>query len=251
MKNLLLFTSFLFILFGCAKSDPEVEKANAKDAVKGFYDAAMKFDYKAMRTFCTEDFNAIEDGQVYKNLDEFLEMAKSLEGSKGEIKMDFMQTNVTGDFAFLIIKFDAVWTKEPSQWFYKTIENYILKKVNGKWVIHFWQSTYLPDSHDKKYTSIHLMKIPGNLPISDLNEILRKINNKITALGYPDCGYKLLKVIPEKDSKFNWIMEGNWKNPDVYKIIHENKELNDFYQQNSTVFKSYLNGQIYVKAVLQ
>jgi hypothetical protein len=250
MKNLLLLTSFLFILFGCAKSDPEAEKANAKAAVKGFYDAAVKFDYKAMRTFCTDDFNGIENGHVYKNLDEFLEMAKSLEGSKGQINMDFIQTDIVRDVAFFVIKFDAVWTKEPHQWFFKTIENYILKKVNGKWLIRFWQSTYLADEHNKKYTSIHLMKIPENLPISDMNEIILKVNNKIAAIGYPDCGYQLLKVIPEKDSKFTWVLEGTWKNPDVYKIIHESKEVNEIYQQNIKVLKSYFKDQIYLKAGL-
>ena len=250
MKNLLLLTSFLFILFGCAKSDPEAEKANAEAAVKGFYDSAVKFDYEAARTFCTEDFHGIENGNVYKNLDEFFELVKSLEGFKGQINMDFMQTNIAGDVAFLIIKFNAVWTKEPHQWFFNTIENYILKKVNGKWLIYFWQSTDLADEHDKKYTTIHLMKIPENLPISYLDELFLKVNNTITALGYPDCGYKLLKVIPEKDSKYNWVLEGNWKNPDVYKIIHESKEFNDFSQQNSTRLKSYFNDQIYLKVVL-
>jgi hypothetical protein len=94
------------------------------------------------------------------------------------------------------------------------------------------------------------LKIPENLPISDLNEYVSKINDKIASLGYTDCGYKLLKVIPEKDSKFNWVLEGNWKNPDVYKVIHESKEINDFYQQNTAELKSYFNDQIYLKAVL-
>jgi hypothetical protein len=250
MKNLLLFTSFLLILFGCAKSDPAAEKANAEAAVKGFYDAATKYDYTAMRTFCTEDFHGIENGHVYKNLDEFLEMAKALEGSKGQINMDFMQTNIAGDFAFLVIKFNAVWIKEPYKWVLNTIENYILKKVNGKWLMYFWQSSYLADENDKKYTTIHLMKIPENDPISGLNELVLKLNNTITALGYPDCGYKLLKVIPEKDSKFTWVLVGNWKTPDVYKIIHESKEVTDLYQQNTAGFKSYFKDEIYVKAVL-
>jgi hypothetical protein len=250
MKNLLLFTSFLLILFGCAKSDPAAEKANAEAAVKGFYNAATKFDYAAMRTFCTEDFNGIENGHIYKNLDEFLEMTKFLEGSKGQINMDFMQTNIAGDVAFLVIKFDAVWTKEPNKWFLKTIENYILKKVNGKWLIYFWQSSYLADEHDKQYTTIHLMKIPEKVSITELNEIVLKINSTIAALGYPECGYKLLKVIPEKDSRYSWVLEGKWKSPDVYKIIHENKEVSDFYQQNSKQFSSYFNDEIYLKAVL-
>lgn len=250
MKNFVLFASFLFIIFGCAKSDPEVEKANAEAAVKGFYDAAVKFDFEAMRAFCTEDFHGIENGHVYNNLDEFFEMAKSFEGSQGLINMDFIQTNIDRDLAFLIIKFNAVWTNEPNKWVFNTIENYILKKVDNKWLLQFWQSTYLPDENDKKYTSIHFMKIPENYPISTLNDAIIEINDKIAAMGYPDCGYKVLQVIPENDSKFNWVLEGTWKNSDIYKILHENKELNDLRQKNNEVLEPYFKDQIYLKAIL-
>lgn len=249
MKKLLFtFSGICLVFFGCSK-DPATEKANAEAAVRGFYDAALKFDNDAIRTFCTDDFHGIENGHVYNNLDEFLEMAKSLEGSQGQINMDFVQTEVSNDIANLIIKFDAVWTKEPSQFFFKTIENYILKKVDGKWLINFWHSTYLPDEHDKKYRSVHFLKVPDNL-LSDLDGIIKKCNDKIASLGYPECGYSLLKVIPEKDSKFNWILEGNWKNPDVYKIIHENKEFNEILTQNSKVIELVSKDQIYLKAAL-
>ncbi len=76
------------------------------------------------------------------------------------------------------------------------------------------------------------MKIPDNL-LPDLDGILKTLNEKITSLGYPECGYSLLKVIPEKDSKYNWILEGNWKNAEIYKIIHENKDINEIFTQNT------------------
>jgi hypothetical protein len=250
MKNLLLFTSMLLLIFGCAKPNPEAEKANAEAAVKGFYKAGEKFDYETMRTFCTEDFHAIEDGHVYNNLDEFLKIVKSLEGSKGQINMDFVQTDVVKDVAFLIIKFDAVWTREPSQIFLKTIENYILKKINGKWLIHFWQSTYLPDEHDKKFTSIRLLKIPENLPISTFNDEIQNANAVFAKIGYPDCGFICLKVDPGMDSKFNWVLLGNWKNQDVYKIIHNNDEFKKWYEQSKEMQELYLKDHIYVRASL-
>lgn len=249
MKNLSLFITIMLILFGCSKPNIEAEKEKAEATVKDFYSAAEKFDYATMRTLCTQDFHAIENGQTFKNLDEFLEMAKSLEGATGQVNMDFVQTEVNKDVAFLIIKFDAVWTKEPSQFFFKTIENYILKKVEGKWLIKFWQSSYLPDEHDKKYRSIHFMKIPDNL-LPDLDGILKTLNEKITSLGYPECGYSLLKVIPEKDSKYNWILEGNWKNAEIYKIIHENKDINEIFTQNTKVLELVSKDQLYLKAIL-
>lgn len=250
MRNLSLLASLLFILFGCEKPNPELEKSKVEAAVKGFYKAAENFDYEAMRTSCTATFHAIEDGHIYANLDEFFKMAKSLEGSKGQINMDFVQTNVVKDFAFLIIKFNAVWARDSSKFYFKTIENYILKKDNGKWLIDFWQSTYLPDEHDKKYRSIHFMIIPDKLPVSELSGFINKINDKISALGYPDCGYSLLKVIPEKDSKFNWVLEGSWKNPDVYAILHNNKEMKEIYTQGSKVLNQFFENQTYLKAVL-
>lgn len=250
MRNLPLFASLLFILSACAKPDPEAEKVNAEAAVKGFYAAIENFDYAAMRTVCTEDFHAIEDGYVFNNLNEWLASIKSFEGSKGQIKIDFPQTEVSGDVALSIVKFDAVWTKDPVQLFFKGIESYFLKKVNSKWLIDFYHSTYLPDEHDKKFTSIHFLKIPDNLPISDLNEGILKVNNAIAALGYTDCGYTLLKVIPDKDSKFNWVMEGNWRNPDVYKIIHENEVVNRVHEQANKVLNPYFKDQIYLKVVL-
>jgi ketosteroid isomerase-like protein len=250
MRNLPLFASLLFILSACVKPDPESEKANAEAAVKGFYAAIENFDYKAMRTFCTEDFHAIEDGSVFNNLDEWLTGFKSFEGSKGQIKIDFPQTEVSSDVALSIVKFDIVWTKDPVQLFFKGVESYFLKKVKGKWLIDFYHSTYLPDEHDKKFTSIHFLKIPDNLPISDLNEGILKVNSAIASIGYPDCGYTLLKVMPDKDSKFNWVLEGNWMNPDVYKIIHENKEVIKVKEQTPTVLDPYFKDQMYLKAVL-
>jgi ketosteroid isomerase-like protein len=250
MRNILLLASLLFIIAGCAKPDPEAEKANAEAAVKGFYAAIENFDYEAMRTVCTEDFHAIEDGYVFNDLDEWMAGFKSFEGSKGKIKIDFPQTEVSGDAALSIVKFDAAWTKGPVQLFFKGVESYFLKKVKGKWLIDFYHSTYLPDDQDKKFTSIHFLKIPENLPISDLSEGILKVNAAIASIGYPDCGYTLLKVIPDKDSKFNWVLEGNWMSPDVYKIIHENEEVNKVHEPASKMFSPYFKDQIYLKVVM-
>ena len=250
MRNLLLFAFLLFILSACAKPDPKAEEVNAEAAIKRFYTAIENFDYEAMRTVCTKDFHAIEDGYVFKNLDEWIAGFKSFEGSKGQIKIDFPQTEVSGDAALSIVKFDIVWTKDPVQLFFKGIESYFLKKVNGRWLIDFYHSTYLPDEHDKKFTSIHFLKIPDNLPISDLNEGILKVNSAIASIGYPDCGYTLLKVISDKDSKFNWVLEGNWMNPVVYKIIHEHEEFKKVHDPASRMFNQYFKDQISLKVVL-
>lgn len=250
MKNLFFFTSLLLLIFGCAKSNPEDEKANAEAALRGFYDAVEKFDSAAMRSYCAEDFSGIENGHVFNNIEEFIKMAESFEGYTGEIKMDFVKTEVVRDFAFLIVKFDAVWTNEPTKMFLKTIENYILKKVEGKWLIHFWQSTYLPDENDKKFSSIHFLNIPENLPMPAFKDAFSKINEVIAQIGYPDCGYTLKQVVPDNDSKYNWVLEGKWKTPEVYKIIHENEEYKKAGTQYEKEIMPYFKDEIYLKAIL-
>jgi len=160
MKNYLLFISYLLISFGCSQQPSEADKTSAEAAIKGFYSAAEKFDYATMRTFCTPDFHAIEDGHTYNNLDEFMEIMKTLEGFTGQIKLDIIKTDVGNDMAMAIVKFDAEFKKEPVLMKFKTIENYLLKKVNGKWLIDFFQSTYLTDAKKLEKGSvlgIHVM----------------------------------------------------------------------------------------------
>lgn len=128
---------------GCTQKNSDADKGNAEAVIKGFYNAAEKFDCAAMRTFCTPDFHAIEDGKTYKNLDELIAVVKTLEGSTVQIKPDIVKTDVGKDMVMSIVKFDAQFEKDQVKSNLKTIENYLLKKIDGKWLIDFFQSTYL------------------------------------------------------------------------------------------------------------
>jgi hypothetical protein len=146
MKKLFFLFGALTLLIGCNQPNVEQEKSNAEDAIKGFYSAAEKFDFNAMRSFCTADFHAIEDGLTYNNLDEFIAMAESLKDFTPQINLDIVKTDVDSKMAMSIVKFDAQFKNEETQMNFKTIENYLLKKVDGKWLIDFFQSTYLTDT---------------------------------------------------------------------------------------------------------
>ena len=146
MKNYgFLFATFLF-LFGCTQQPTEADKANAENAIKGFYSAAEKFDFETMRSYCTPEFHAIEDGHTYTNIDEMIEMAKSFEGFNMQFNLDIVSTEMGHDMAMAIVKFDAHFKKDQTDMNLKTIENYLIKKVEGKWLIDFFQSTYLTDA---------------------------------------------------------------------------------------------------------
>jgi hypothetical protein len=154
MKNYLLIIFLFVISLGCSQQATEADKTSAQNAIKGFYSAAEDFDFDAMRTFCTADFHAIEDGYTYNNLDEFIAMAESFKDFTPQINLDFVKTDVEGKMAMSIVKFDAQFKNEETQMNLKTIENYLLKKVEGKWLIDFFQSTYLTDTKKLEKGSI-------------------------------------------------------------------------------------------------
>lgn len=146
MKKLFFLIGAFTLLVGCSQTNVEQEKSNAEAAINGFYSAVEKFDYATMRTFCTADFHAIEDGHTYNNMDEFIAMAESFKDLTPQINLDIVKTDIDGKMAMSIVKFDAQFKNEETQMNLKTIENYLLKKVDGKWLIYFFQSTYLSDT---------------------------------------------------------------------------------------------------------
>ena len=82
------------------------------------------------------------------------------------------------------------------------------------------------------------------------NDAIQKINTVITNIGYPDCGYNVFQVVPGEGSKYNWVLQGNWKNPGIYKTIHENEEFKKVFEEGKRETTPYFKGQIYLKVTL-
>ena len=248
MKNFVLLIALTALLSACQTTDPSEEKANVEAAITGFYDAVEAFDYEAIPTFCTEDFGAYEEGFTYSDIKGFVAAVKSMEGATGDIKLDFVKTEVSGNMAFSIVKFDARFVKAPAKIHYITYENYILKKVNGNWLIHYFHSTHLPDPADTGYSTIHLFKVPQGQSISALTDYLNRMNEAIVSLGYADCGYKVLTVNQESNENYNYAILGKWKNQETYKIIHESAAYKKASAKVDDSFEKILQNQIYVQA---
>jgi hypothetical protein len=133
----------------------------------------------------------------------------------------------------------------------KTFENYFLKKIDGKWLISFYQSSYMPQENDKKYTSIHLFRVPEKLQMEPLKESVARINEVIAKIGHPECGYSLMNTVSEEGQKFNQVMVGNWVNMDIYKAIHDHTAYKNVIAQEEALLIPYFNDQIYAKYQLQ
>ncbi len=247
MKKIMLSIFIVALFTACQTSDPEAEKANVEAAITGFYDAVETFDFEAIPTFCTEDFGAYEEGFTYSDIKGFVAALKAFEGATGDIKLDFVKTEVSGDMAFSIVKFDAQFFKAPAKIHYITYENYILKKVNGNWLIHYFHSTHLPDPADTNYSTIHLLKAPKDASLRAFENYRDKMNAAIASLGYTDCGYKLLKVIPDSNNNYNYVILANWKNKETYDIIHESDAYKNASANPDESVVELLKNQIYVQ----
>jgi hypothetical protein len=143
MKNSILIVILLLLSFGCSQKPSEADKASAEAAIKGFYAAMEKLDFDKLKTYCTPDFSGFEDGIVSNSIDEFITIVKSFGFTSIQVKMDFVKTDVTSDMANSIVKFDGSFSNDKMQMNFKTFENYILKKINGKWLISFYHSSRL------------------------------------------------------------------------------------------------------------
>jgi len=151
MKNSIIYFVVLLLLFtNCTTTDKEAEttdkeadKAEAIAAIHDYYKAGTSFDYEAVKTYCSDDFSAIENGTIYDNLAAYLEPAKAYEGATIEYDITIQKTVLDVKSAILIIKLNAVATINDEQQVIEAIESYSLVKENGKWLIRFIHSTYL------------------------------------------------------------------------------------------------------------
>lgn len=143
MKNVAFIVALLLLSLGCTQQNSDADKAGAEAAIKGFYSNFEKMDFSALSAYCTSSFYFIENGQQYNSIDEFINEIKSAEMSSVQIKMDFVKTDVDKNMALSVVKFDGSFVTKNGPMHVNTIENYVLKKVQGKWLIDFYQSTYL------------------------------------------------------------------------------------------------------------
>ena len=248
MKKLFILVGLVTLFVSCKLSNPEAEKKSVEATITGFYDAVQQFNYEAVPTFVTSDFGAYEEGYTYEDIDGFVGVLKSFEGAKTDMKLDFVKTEVSGNMAFSIVTFDITVTMDPALLHFQTYEDYILKKVDGNWLIQYFHSTHLPNADDKNLSSIHFLKVPEDLNVDELQDYMNKVNGAIASLGFTDCGYKLLTAVPESKDVYNYVVVGKWINEETYKIIHESDAFKNATEGSNEQMMKFFKNQIYVKA---
>lgn len=199
MKNSILFVILLLISFGCKQKPTEADKASAEATIKGFYSSVEKLDFDQLKTYCTPDFSGFEDGIVFNSIDEFVTFVKSFGFTTIKINMDFVKTDVTRDMAYSIVKFDSHFSNAKMKMNLQTFENYILKKVNGKWLISFYHCSFLnsPPRLDKgSLLGIHIfsnIELKPGVTMAQAEDFL--LNKYVPAFNLLSTD---IKVIPLK-----------------------------------------------------
>uniref|UniRef100_UPI00321670C3 YybH family protein n=1 Tax=uncultured Draconibacterium sp. TaxID=1573823 RepID=UPI00321670C3 len=247
MKNFALLVLLLATVVACQTVSPEQEKAAVETSLNEFFKSMEAFDYDGMRSLCTPDFSLFETGFDHKDLDGFIEAVKSMEGAGISVGLDIQKTEVVGNMALVILNFSANIAMGDVKMDIEAYENYIFRKENNKWLMHYCHSTHLPDKSNKNLTSLHLLKVPDELQINELQIAVNKFNLAISEMGYMDCGYKIMQVIPGKDSNYNYFLKGTWKNQETYDVIHNSDAYKNVSDNMPESINKFFENQVYAK----
>jgi hypothetical protein len=142
MKKLAFAAALLLAWSGCTQPDPAAEKAAIEGSVRGFYTAIEKYDIAGVRSYLASDFAGFEDGKP-TNADYFTSQLEAFPGGSIKFNMEFVRTDPGVDLGHTIVKFDADIVLNGQKTKSITYENYILKKIDGKWLITAYHSTHL------------------------------------------------------------------------------------------------------------
>ncbi len=249
MKKLVFLICTATVLFACQTVDPEMEKEAVKTTLNEFYTSMEDFNYDALRSLCTEDFSLFETGFDYNDIDGFIAAVKSMEGATLKVDLDFEKTDVNGKMALAVLIFSADIEIGGNKMNIKAYENYVLKKVDNKWLIYYIQSTHLPDPDNKNLASLHLLKVSDEMTIETFQNAIDKFNQAISEMGFWECGYTVMQVVPGSNQEFNYFVKGTWKNQETYDAIHENEAWKNLADNLPPEVKKFFDGQIYLKVV--
>ena len=146
MRRIAMVLTFATVLGGCAAAadpEPAADAAAAEEIVGDFFRAMEGWDYEALRTTATSDFELVEDTLIL-SMDEFVAFIEPFEAQGGEMRWtltDF-NTEVDGDVAWTRYHNRAVLNMAGQESRFHWIETAILtRQADSTWKIDRLQST--------------------------------------------------------------------------------------------------------------
>ncbi len=87
------------------------------------------------------------------------------------------------------------------------------------------------------------------MSIEVVQNAMDKFNQAIAEMGFWECGYKVMQVVPGSNDEFNYFIKGNWKNQETYDAIHENEAWKSVSDNFPEEVSKALSNQIYLKII--
>jgi hypothetical protein len=148
--SILLLTLLLSIsLTGKAQKDLSNPEEAVQHVVTGLFDGLAELNAEKVKQHCSPDIQLLETGKIW-TIDSLLlrvnNMKTRLTDFKRVNKIDFLQTKVRGDFAWISYFNEATITANNKTVIIKWLESVTLKKEKKEWRIDLLHSTELERS---------------------------------------------------------------------------------------------------------
>ncbi|WP_167610105.1 nuclear transport factor 2 family protein [Maribellus sediminis] len=142
MKKILSLFTLVVLFCGFTTVPKSSDEEKAMQSITGFYDAMKVFDYDGFDKYCADDFSVIDAGVYYKNLDEFKAQVKNYESATIEkISLEPFKSDFDGKQGLILLKFTIDGKFQGENLHVVALENYVMEKEHGNWLIAFCQST--------------------------------------------------------------------------------------------------------------
>jgi ketosteroid isomerase-like protein len=143
MQHVIITVSLcLIILVSRAQQDPTPDQRAAQKSVIEFFEGLSHTDIKKIRSTCTDDVIILETGFIW-NFDSLaLRLQKKKPADFKRInQLDFLQTHIKKDVAWLYYWNKATITANNKKVEVKWLESAVLKKDKTGWKIQLLHST--------------------------------------------------------------------------------------------------------------
>lgn len=151
MKYSILLLTLLLSLSLTGKAQNEIcnQEEAVQNVVIGLFDGLAELNGEKIKQYCSPDIQLLETGKIW-TIDSLLlrvnNMKARITDFKRVNKIDFLQTKVRGDFAWISYFNEATITANNKTVIIKWLESVTLKKEKKEWRIDLLHSTELERS---------------------------------------------------------------------------------------------------------
>lgn len=146
-----LFFFFAAITFSITPAVAQKIDSSLQKVVVNFFDALSELDTAKAKSYCTPDISILESGKVW-NFDSLALRINTRKKLSADFKrlnqLDFIETKVTGDIAWLTYFNQAKITAAGKTVTVKWLETVLLIKKDSGWKMTLLHSTELSRSQD-------------------------------------------------------------------------------------------------------